>query len=49
MTLSRKDKDFRTNKTSYLEFKQIEMDRVLTDVTCKNPAQRSSESHSANG
>ena len=35
MTLSRKDKDFRTNKTSYLEFKQIEMDRVLTTLLAR--------------
>jgi len=30
MALSKKDKDFRLSKISYLEFKQIEMDRVLT-------------------
>lgn len=32
MALGKKDKDFRFNKTSYLEFKQIEMDRVLTTL-----------------
>lgn len=32
MALGKKDKDFRFTKTSYLEFKQIEMDRVLTTL-----------------
>lgn len=35
MALSRKDKDFRLTKTSYLEFKQIEMDRVLTTLLAR--------------
>jgi hypothetical protein len=30
MALSKKDKEFRLTKITYLEFKQIEMDRVLT-------------------
>ena len=32
MKLSKKDKDFRTNKISYLDFKLVEMDRVLTNL-----------------
>ncbi|QDU76842.1 hypothetical protein Pan97_38990 [Bremerella volcania] len=35
MALSKKDKDFRLTKTSYLEFKQIEMDRVLTTLLAR--------------
>ena len=30
--LNKKDKAFRTNKISYLDFKLIEMDRVLTNL-----------------
>ena len=30
MTLSKRDREFRLQKISYLEFKQLEMDRVLT-------------------
>ena len=32
MKLSKKDKAFRTNKISYIDFKLIEMDRVLTNL-----------------
>lgn len=35
MALSKRDKDFRLTKTSYLEFKQIEMDRVLTTLLAR--------------
>lgn len=35
MALSKKDKDFRLTKTSYLEFKQVEMDRVLTALLAR--------------
>lgn len=35
MALSKKDKDFRLTKISYLEFKQIEMDRVLTSLLAR--------------
>lgn len=35
MPLSKKDKDFRLTKISYLEFKQIEMDRVLTTLLAR--------------
>ncbi|MEP3480585.1 MAG: hypothetical protein ABJZ55_15150 [Fuerstiella sp.] len=35
MSLSKKDKDFRLTKTSYLEFKQVEMDRVLTALLAR--------------
>lgn len=35
MALSKKDKDFRLTKTSYLEFKQVEMDRVLTTLLAR--------------
>lgn len=35
MTLSKKDKDFRLTRTSYLEFKQIQMDRVLTTLLAR--------------
>jgi hypothetical protein len=35
MALSKKDKDFRLSKTSYLEFKQLEMDRVLTTLLAR--------------
>ena len=30
MSLKGRDKEFRTPKTTYVDFKQIEMDRVLT-------------------
>ena len=30
MSLSSKDRTFNTKKVSYLDFKQLEMDRVLT-------------------
>ena len=30
MALSKKDKEFRTDKTTYVDFKHLEMDRVLT-------------------
>lgn len=35
MALSKRDKDFRLTKTSYLEFKQVEMDRVLTTLLAR--------------
>lgn len=35
MTLSKKDRDFRFTKATYLEFKQIEMDRVLTTLLAR--------------
>ncbi len=35
MALSKKDKDFRLTKSSYLEFKQVEMDRVLTTLLAR--------------
>lgn len=35
MALAKKDKDFRLTKTSYLEFKQVEMDRVLTTLLAR--------------
>ena len=35
MTITPKDKDFRLTKISYLEFKQIEMDRVLTSLLAR--------------
>jgi hypothetical protein len=39
MKLGKKDKAFRTNKVSYLDYKIVEMDRVLTSSVRSAKAQ----------
>ena len=38
MSIKGRDKEFRTPKTTYVDFKHIEMDRVLTMLCQPTPA-----------